>query len=98
MSEALVIEFAGVSTDDYDTVNGILGLDVATGSGDWPDGMISHVGAAGTDSHFVVFEVWDSQASQQAFMDSRLGPALSQAGVPEPTRMEWFTVAGRHNL
>jgi hypothetical protein len=96
MSEALFFEFAGVSESDYQAVNAQLGLDPVAGSGDWPAGMLSHTGAAAPDGRFVVFEVWDSQESQSAFMDSRLGPALGKAGLPDPTRMEWLSVAGHY--
>jgi hypothetical protein len=41
-----------------------------------------------------VFEVWNSQENQTAFMTSRLGPALASAGVPQPSRVEWLTVLG----
>ncbi len=27
----------------------------------------------------------------------RLGPALHDAGVPEPSRMEWFDVIGQYH-
>ena len=93
MSEALLYEFSGVSTDDYKAVNAKLGFDPATGSGDWPSGLLSHVGAGKGDSFFV-FEVWDSQQSQEAFMESKLGAALGAAGVPAPIRTEWLTVVG----
>jgi len=29
-------------------------------------------------------------------MEIRLGPALIQAGIPEPVRVNWFTVAGHY--
>ena len=96
MSEALIFEFAGVSNSEYDAVNALLGLDPATGSGDWPAGMLSHTGAATPDGRFLVFEVWESQESQGEFMASLLGPALGKAGVPEPTRIEWLSVVGRY--
>jgi hypothetical protein len=96
MSDALFYEFTGVSTDDYKAVNAILGLDPATRGGDWPTGLLSHTGAAGGGGGFIVFEVWDSQESQEAWMSSRLGPALGQAGVAAPTRVEWLSVAGHY--
>ena len=96
MSDALFYEFTGVSADDYKGVNAILGLDPATGGGDWPAGLLSHTGAASAGGGFIVFEVWDSQASQGAWMASRLGPALAQAGVREPTRVEWLSVVGNY--
>lgn len=94
MADALFYEFTGVSTDDYNAVNAILGLDPATGGGDWPTGLMSHTGAATAGGGFIVFEVWDSKESQEAFMDSRLGPALGQASVPQPMRVEWLSVVG----
>jgi hypothetical protein len=97
MSDALFYEFTGVSADDYKAVNAILGLDPATGGGDWPAGLLSHTGAAGTGGGFILFEVWDSPESQGAWMASRLGPALGQAGVAEPTRVEWLSVVGHYN-
>jgi len=93
MSEAVLLEFSGVGAAQYREVNGILGIDSETGEGDWPDGLISHTGASSADG-LVVFEVWESQEAQGAFMNSRLGPALGQAGLPEPARLEWFAVEG----
>ena len=93
MAEAIVIEVKGVDEDMYHSVNKILGVD-QSGKGDWPDGILSHTGAIEGDS-IVVFEVWESRAKQEAFMSARLGPALAQAGVPQPSRMEWFSVVGQ---
>lgn len=98
MSEALILEFTGATAEQYNAVNSILGIDPATGTGDWPAGLLSHIGATGAGGDLMVVEVWDSQESQGAFMASRLGPALGQAGVPQPTRMEWLTILGRHNV
>lgn len=95
MSDALILEFSGVSAAQYSAVNAALGLDPDTGDGDWPPGLLSHTGAASADS-LLVFEVWDSRESQADFMTSRLGPALGQVGVPEPGRVEWFSVEGHH--
>jgi hypothetical protein len=97
MSDALIFEFdAGVTVDDYNAVNASLGLDPATGSGDWPAGLVSHTGAVGANGRFTVFEVWESRESQEVWMTSRLGPALGQAGVAEPSRVEWLAVVGHH--
>lgn len=92
MSDALILEFSGVTADQYNAVNINLGIDPETGEGDWPAGLESHAGAINADGNLVVFEVWESQASQEEFMNSRLGPALGKAGVPEPTRAEWLTL------
>ena len=97
MSDALLYEFSGVNVADYNAVNAKLGLDPATGSGDWPAGLLSHTGATGAEGAFFVFEVWDSRQSQEAFMSSRLGPALGESGVPEPIRTEWLSVVGSYS-
>lgn len=96
MSEAVILEFKGVTAEQYNAVNGALGIDPVTGEGDWPVGMASHTGAAGADGHLLVFEVWDSQADQEKFMATRLGAALGQVGVPDPIRVEWLSVLSSH--
>ena len=92
MAEVVIIE---VDCDPalYPKVNELLGLDPATGSGDWPKGLLSHVGG-GEDGTVVVVEVWESRADQESWMASKLGPALGQIGVPQPKRMEWLKVLG----
>ena len=93
MAEMIVIE---VDCDPalYPKVNEVLGLDPATGSGDWPKGLISHAGGGG-DGTVVVVEVWESRDEQESWMTSRLGPALGQVGVPQPKRMEWLNLLGQ---
>ena len=93
MSEALVLEFSGVSAEQYKKVNAILGVDPTTGEGDWPAGLTSHTGASHGDD-FMVFEIWDSQDAARDFMETRLGAAMGQAGVPQPRRAEWLTLEG----
>jgi hypothetical protein len=93
MADALILEFDGVGREHYDAVNGRLGIDPVGGSGDWPKGLTSHVGAA-KPGGWVVVEVWESKADQEAFMQGRLGPALQEEGLPAPTRVEWLELAG----
>ena len=95
MSEMLVVEFTGVSSDHYQAVNKILQIDSSDGEGDWPDGLHSHVAGTG-DDRMTVVEVWESRAAHGAFM-ARRGPALEQAGLPEPSRMEWLTLVGQYH-
>ena len=42
MPEALILEFTGVSEAEYAAVNKQLGIDMQTGQGDWPAGLLSH--------------------------------------------------------
>jgi hypothetical protein len=95
MSEVIILEFADGTADQYSAVNKVLGINLATGEGDWPAGLQSHTGAFG-DAGLVVVEVWESQDAQAAFM-GRLGPALAEVGVPQPTRTEWLSLLGRYN-
>lgn len=94
MAKAIIWEFDGVDRAMYDAVNECLGLNPATGQGDWPDGLLAHSGAT-KQGGLVVFEVWESQEAQERWMTDRLGPALQDVGVPgPPTRQEWLDVAG----
>jgi len=95
MSEVLILEFAGATAEQYLAVNKILGVDAATGEGDWPAPLQSHVASVGA-AGLVVVEVWESREAQAGFM-ARLGPALGEVGLPEPARMQWQTLLGRHN-
>lgn len=92
MVKALVLEFDGVGREGYDAVNKRLGIDTKSPDADWPVGMVSHM-AGSTESGWVVIEVWDSEDSQAKFMESRLGAALHDAGMPEPARVTWIDLA-----
>lgn len=94
MAEVLILEFADATADHYWAVNKILGVDARTGEGDWPPPLLSHIGSF-SDAGLIVVEVWESQEAQAEFM-GRLGPALAEAGVPEPTRMQWQSLLGQH--
>jgi hypothetical protein len=97
MADGLILEFEGFGVDTYEQVNGLLGIDMASGDGDWPAGMLAHTGGA-KEGGWVVFEVWASQADQERFMTERLGPALAQAGIEgPPARVEWIEVAAHRN-
>jgi hypothetical protein len=93
MAEAIILEFDG-DPNIYHRVNKILGISFDD-SDNWPDGLVTHVGASQGAKSLLVFEVWESQAKQEAFMQERLGPALSEANAPAPRRVEWFSVEGQ---
>jgi hypothetical protein len=90
MAEGLILEFDGVTLDHYKAVNDRLGIDAFTGEGDWPNGLVFHSGGP-KDGGWVVFEIWESRADQEAFMEDRLGRALAEGGITDPpTRVEWL--------
>ncbi|HET7121083.1 MAG TPA: hypothetical protein VFI17_07515 [Solirubrobacterales bacterium] len=98
MADGLILEFEGYGLDEYERVNGKLGIDMASGEGDWPQGLLFH-SAGGKDGGFVVYEVWASQADQQRFMEERLGQALREGGIDgPPARVEWLNLASARNL
>ena len=98
MSEGLILEFAGVGREQYDAVNERLGIDQATGVGDWPDGLQFHAGGA-TAGGWMVFEVWESKDAQHRFMEDRLGRALQEGGISAPpSRIEWIDLAAHRTL
>ena len=46
MAVGLILEFDGVGREQYEAVNERLGIDPATGLGEWPDGLLFHAGGA----------------------------------------------------
>lgn len=97
MADALILEFDGVGVEDYKRVNGKLGIDMASGEGDWPQGLQTHSGGA-KPGGWVVYEVWASKSDQERFMEERLGRALQEGGIEgPPRRMEWLDLAAHHN-
>jgi hypothetical protein len=96
MAAGLMLEFQGVGRSQYEAVNSQLGIDMETGEGDWPDGLMSHAAGPTGDGGFAVFEIWESQDAQGKFMETRLGPALHAAGLPEPSRVTWANLLAYH--
>ena len=97
MAEGLILEFEGVGLKEYEAVNGLLGIDMESGQGDWPPGLLFHAGGA-KPGGWVVFEVWDSRQAQDQFMNERLGQALQAGGISgPPARVEWIDLAAQHS-
>jgi hypothetical protein len=94
MAELLILEFSHPDgAGMYEQVNKNLGLDAATGSGDWPAGLTAHHAGVDGDT-FVVVETWESRSAQDDFMRDRLGPAFAEASAPQPTRVTWLSEVG----
>ncbi|HEU4599678.1 MAG TPA: hypothetical protein VFS26_08020 [Solirubrobacterales bacterium] len=98
MADGLILEFEGVGLDAYERVNGKLGIDMESGEGDWPQGLLFH-SAGAKEGGFVVYEVWASQGDQERFMEGRLGQALQEGGIDAPpVRAEWLNLAAARDL
>lgn len=96
MPDTLILEFTGVDQEEYAAVNSKLGIDMETGQGDWPPGLLMHTAGLADDGTFVVTEVWTSQADQAAFMDSRLGKALAAGGITAAPSVRWVPALAHH--
>jgi hypothetical protein len=97
MAELLILDFEGVGETDYLKVNDALGIDAATGQGDWPAGLISHAAGVSEAGRAYVVEVWESQEAQADFMHSRLGEALAAGGISAVPQVTWSHVIAHHN-
>ncbi len=99
MPAELILEFEGVTIEEYDAVNKVLGLDPASGEGDWPDGLVAHSAGLNDAGHLVVIEVWDTPEHQARFMDQRLGQALVSGGISgPPSSVTWIELVSHHHL
>ena len=64
MTAELILEFDGVTVDQYHAVNKVLGIDPVSGAGDPPDGLVAHSAGVNDAGHLVVIEVWDTPEHQ----------------------------------
>jgi hypothetical protein len=97
MPAQVILEFEGVTIKEYEAVNKVLGIDHATGEGDWPDGLIAHAAGLNEAGHLVVTEVWDTPEHQARFLETRLGEALAQGGVTDPpSSVTWIELVAHH--
>lgn len=97
MSEILLLEFEGLGHDEYEAVNKLLNVDMNTGEGDWPAGLITHLAGPTEEGGWMVLEVWESRAQQEEFLNGRLGRALQEGGAGAPSRVQWAGLAAHHN-
>jgi hypothetical protein len=97
MAELLILEFDGVDENDYARVNAQLGLDVDTGAGDWPAGLVSHLAGLTDGGRAYVVEVWESQEAQADFMRSRLGAAMAAGGISATPSVTWARLIGHQH-
>jgi hypothetical protein len=69
----------GATLEQYDEVNDKFP--------DMPPGAHYHVAGSTGDTLYVV-EVWDSREDSEGFM-AEIGPAMQEAGIPEPKVTEF---------
>lgn len=91
MAILMILEWQGVTADDYERVNDLMGIH---SDADAPEGLLVHTAAVDDSGDMVIADVWESEAALGRFSQTRLVPALQQAGLPaaEP---RIFTVHNR---
>ena len=80
MPIAVVQEWArgGGDTTNYDRLH-----ERITAADTPPDGFLVHTAGATPDGGFRIFEVWESEAHFQRFVEERLMPLLKELGAPD---------------
>ena len=49
-----------------------------------PEGIVSHACAFDSNGNLLIFDVWETEAQMEKFMSGRIGPVVSQMGLPPP--------------
>jgi len=80
MAVLMILEWEGVSVEDYQRVNDAMGI---RGDADAPDGLIEHVAGLTEDDELVIVDLWESAEKLEAFFETRLAPAIEQLELPE---------------
>lgn len=83
MAVGLIMNFPGVTQEQYDTVLEQLNL-----GGRMPPGGISHA-AGPIEGGWRVVDVWESQEAFDIFFRERLEQAMRNAGMPPPEVDSW---------
>ena len=89
MATMMLMEWPGVTEDEYNHVVAALGLDANP-----PVGAAFHVaGFSGGSLH--VLDVWESQRAFERFQQERLAGAVQKAGIVSQPKVQFFPV---HNM
>jgi hypothetical protein len=92
MAVGLSIRFSDGTAEQYDAVHAEMGVET-----DPPDGLIFHSAGPIKDG-WGILDFWESRAQFDAFLESRIGPAiaaLGDAAMPNPPEIKEFPV---HNI
>ena len=76
MAVMMIMEWAGVTQEQYDAV-----CDIVNFMGQPPKGGLVHV-ASLSDKGLHVTDVWETAEDFQAFAEQRLMPGVQKAGIP----------------
>jgi hypothetical protein len=81
MAILMILDWRGVTTEDYDRVNDAAGIH---SDADAPEGLIAHTAAVDDDGELIVADVWESEEALGRFVETRLAPALRELDLPAP--------------
>lgn len=89
METVMLLEWKGVSEEQYDRIVNNLDMDTRP-----PIGGILHI-AGFTDGTLRVLDIWESQQMFERFQKDRLTPAAVKAGVSGQPKVQFYPV---HNV
>jgi hypothetical protein len=89
MSTVMLMEWSGLTQDQYNQVMRTLDLDNKP-----PAGAIFHV-AGFTSGTLHVLDIWESQQAFEKFQKERLGSAVQKAGITSQPKVQFFPA---HNI
>ena len=89
MATVMLMEWPGLTPEQYSSVMNSLGLDAKPPVG----GMFHVAGFAGGSLR--VLDIWESQQAFERFQQERLTSAVQKAGITSQPRVQFFPV---HNL
>jgi hypothetical protein len=89
MSTVMLMEWTGVTTDQYNQIMRNLDLDKNT-----PPGAMFHV-AGFTSGTLRVLDIWESQQAFERFQKERLTAAVQKAGITTQPKVQFFPA---HNI
>jgi hypothetical protein len=89
MATAMLMEWAGLTQDQYNQVMRTLDLDKNP-----PAGGIFHV-AGFTAGTLHVLDIWESQPAFEKFQKDRLAAAVQKAGITSQPKVQFYPI---HNI
>lgn len=89
MATVMLMEWPGVTQEQYNRVMNELGLDTKP-----PAGATFHV-AGFTGGSLRVLDIWESQQAFERFQHDRLATAVQKAGITSQPKVQFFPA---HNI
>lgn len=80
MAIMMILDWEGVTPEQYAKINDVMGIH---SDADAPDGLISHAVGIDDGGELTIVDLWESEQQLGQFVETRLGPALAQAGIPQ---------------